>query len=152
GADFQKRRTAIQQGIDALAWQQFAPGAMARLGLFAAALGDLRQQGSQFCQLLEHGAAIGGELRRVGVDLGVEYGHFLLPFRLDASITARFAHAGRNFLWERPWPLPRNSWSVGVSGSARTIPDQSTSGGFHWCRRRSHRAWRHAVAGRWGSR
>ncbi|MCY1367921.1 hypothetical protein D9M69_548760 [compost metagenome] len=62
-ADFQKRRTRIQQAVDALAGQQFTPRGMAFLSLRAATLRHLGEQGVQRVDLLEHRCAVGGELR-----------------------------------------------------------------------------------------
>ncbi|MNO73340.1 hypothetical protein D3C76_643030 [compost metagenome] len=62
-ADLQKRRTRIEQAVDALARQQFAPRGVAFLSLRAATLRDLREQGVQGVDLFEHRRAVGGELR-----------------------------------------------------------------------------------------
>ncbi|MNY10973.1 hypothetical protein D3C86_1439780 [compost metagenome] len=62
-ADLQKRRTRIEQAVDALARQQFAPRGVAFLSLRAATLRHLGEQGVQRVDLLEHRRAIGGELR-----------------------------------------------------------------------------------------
>ncbi|MNT36968.1 hypothetical protein D3C72_1730830 [compost metagenome] len=62
-ADLQKRRTRIEQAVDALARQQFAPRGVAFLSLRAATLRHLGEQGVQRVDLLEHRCAVGGELR-----------------------------------------------------------------------------------------
>ncbi|MNR35010.1 hypothetical protein D3C85_1528290 [compost metagenome] len=78
-ADLEERRAEIQQAIDPFARQQLAARGMPMLGLLAAALMDAGEQGAQIVDLGEHGRTIGGELRRTGVDLGVQGGHRLAP-------------------------------------------------------------------------
>ncbi|MNV81535.1 hypothetical protein D3C71_1752060 [compost metagenome] len=74
-ADLEERRAEIQQAIDAFARQQLAARGMPMLGLLAAALMDAGEQGAQGAHLGEHGCAVGGELRRACIDLGVQDGH-----------------------------------------------------------------------------
>ncbi len=74
-ADFEEGRAEVQQAVDALARQQLAARGVAFLGLGAAAFVDAGEQGAQVVHLGEHGGLIGGELRRTGVDLGMQDGH-----------------------------------------------------------------------------
>src|SRR5690606_27024236 len=61
--------------IDAFARQQFATRGVALLGLGAATFMDACEQGAQVVHLAEQGGLIGGELRRAGIDLGIQDGH-----------------------------------------------------------------------------
>ncbi|MNE57987.1 hypothetical protein D3C80_1529910 [compost metagenome] len=74
-ADLKERRAGVEQAVNTLARQQFAPRGVALLGLVAAALVDLGQQGAQSLDLFKHGRAIGGKLGRTRVDLGVQGSH-----------------------------------------------------------------------------
>lgn len=66
-AEFKKRRAGVEQTIDALARQQFAARGVPLLGLGAAALLHVGEQGVQGVDLLAHRRAVGGKLRRAGL-------------------------------------------------------------------------------------
>src|SRR3989344_2364976 len=104
--DFEKRRADIQQTVNPFTWQQFAARGVTLLSLGAAAFVNAGEQGAQVVDLGEHRRTVGGELRRTGVDLGVQNGHLARSVRLFGFVeqfaadqhAANFAGAGANFI------------------------------------------------------
>ena len=74
-ADFEEGRARIQQRIDPLPWQQFAPRQVACLSLLAAAPPDMLQQLAQLGGQLLHMAAVGSKLGGGRVDSGLPRRH-----------------------------------------------------------------------------
>ncbi len=77
--DFEKGRTGVEEGVDALAHQQFATRHVTLLSGLATAFADAGEQGAQILDLLQHRCAIGSELGRTGIDLGMQDGHGQAP-------------------------------------------------------------------------
>ena len=125
--EFKERRARVDQGSDAITRQQLAAGDVAVPRGGAAAHGDGSDLVAQVVDQGAHGLGVGGEVggawRNVGTDLG---------------------HRGVDPGW--PGGRRRIRWSP------RRVHGRSACGGFHWCRRRFHTAWRRAAGGRWGSR
>ena len=73
--EFEERRAGIEQPLDPLARQQLAAREMARARGRAATLGSLCHTGAQLLDQRQHGGAVGGEFRALGVHGGVERRH-----------------------------------------------------------------------------
>ncbi|MNZ85824.1 hypothetical protein D3C78_1046290 [compost metagenome] len=87
-ADFEERRAGVEQAVDPIARQQFAPRGVPLLGLGPAALVNLGDQAAQGVDLFKHGRAVGGEFRRARVDVGVQGSHGAIPCAQRVSLNS----------------------------------------------------------------
>ncbi len=77
--EFEKRRTRVQQLVDALAGQQFATGLMAGVVACAPALGYLGEPGIEIVDQRLHCRFVGGKFRAGRVETGVYLAHAFSP-------------------------------------------------------------------------
>src|SRR6476619_1057040 len=133
---FEKRRSRIEQQIDAITRQQFSARHMARPRLFAAALHRSVELSTKVRDEAFHRLGVVGEFARFRIEGGMNGGHCLTEQRNLRSVALR----GSDLRVTEQTIIVLDR----ISASCRTIAGRSTCAVSRWCPRRSRRAWHHA--------